>query len=92
MPSRFETRLREGPPIVADGGMGALISAAVPRLRCPEEANVRAPESVVSVHVGYIRAGAELIRSNSSSRKLDESFGLFAPNVFVSISSAPARM
>jgi methionine synthase I (cobalamin-dependent)/5,10-methylenetetrahydrofolate reductase len=63
--SRFEERLRSGPPIVADGGMGALISAAVPRLRCPEEANLRAPESVVSVHVGYIRAGAELIETNT---------------------------
>ena len=63
--SRFEERLRAGPPIVADGGMGALISAAVPRLRCPEEANLRAPESVVSVHVGYIRAGAELIETNT---------------------------
>ena len=41
--SRFLERLRSGPPIVADGGMGALISAAVPRLRCPEEANLRAP-------------------------------------------------
>ena len=51
MSSRFEERLRSGPPIVADGGMGALISGAVPRLRCPEEANLRAPESVVALHV-----------------------------------------
>ena len=33
-----------------------------------------------------------LIRSNSSSRKCPASLGRFAPNVFVSISSAPARM
>ena len=46
--SRFLDRLRTGPPLVADGGMGALISAAVPRLRCPEEANLRAPDAVVS--------------------------------------------
>ena len=52
--NRFVERLRTGPPVVADGGMGALISAAVPRLRCPEEANLRSPESVISVHVGYI--------------------------------------
>jgi len=38
------------------------------------------------------RTPAELMRSNSSSRKLAASFGRFAPNVFVSISSAPARM
>src|SRR5438067_11295891 len=63
--SRFLERLAGGPPIVADGGMGAVIASAVPRLRCPEEANLRAPESVVDVHLGYIRAGAELIETNS---------------------------
>ena len=45
--------------------MGALLAAAVPGLRCPEEANVRAPESVVAVHASYIRAGAELIETNT---------------------------
>ena len=52
MSGRFETRLREGPPIVADGGMGALLSSAVPGLRTPEEANLRAPEGVLEVHLG----------------------------------------
>jgi homocysteine S-methyltransferase len=65
MPGRFETRLREGPPIVADGGMGALLTAAVPRLRSTEEANIRAPEAVVSLHVSFINAGAELIETNT---------------------------
>ena len=32
MASRFETRLHEGPPVVGDGGMGALLTSAVPRL------------------------------------------------------------
>jgi homocysteine S-methyltransferase len=63
----FETRLHEGPPIVADGGMGSLLTAAVPRLRSPEEANLRAPEAVVSLHVGFINAGAELIETNTFS-------------------------
>src|SRR5579872_516178 len=62
--TRFLERLGAGPPIVADGGMGALLASAVPRLRCPEEANLRAPEAVVDVHLGYIRAGAELIETN----------------------------
>src|SRR6201996_9513274 len=65
MPGAFETRLRGGPPIVADGGMGSLLTAAVPRLRTPEEANLRAPEAVVSLHVSLINAGAELSETNT---------------------------
>ena len=75
--SRFVERLRTGPPIVADGGMGALISSAVPRLRCPEEANLRAPDAVVSLHVSFINAGAELIETNTfgaNRRKLAQHF------------------
>lgn len=77
MSARLLERLRNGPPIVADGGMGALITAAVPRLRCPEEANLRAPQAVVSLHVGFINAGAELIETNSfgaNRRKLAQHF------------------
>jgi methionine synthase / methylenetetrahydrofolate reductase(NADPH) len=75
--SRFLERLQQGPLVVADGGMGALISAAVPRLRCPEEANLRAPEAVVSLHVSFINAGADLIETNSfgaNRRKLAAHF------------------
>jgi methionine synthase I (cobalamin-dependent)/5,10-methylenetetrahydrofolate reductase len=61
----FLDRLLAGPPIVADGGMGSLVSAAAPRLRCPEEANLRAPDTVVSVHLSFINAGAELIETNT---------------------------
>src|SRR5262245_3891801 len=77
MAARFLTRLAAGPPIVADGGMGVLVSSAVPRLRCPEEANLRAPESVLSLHLGFIRAGAELIETNTfgaNRRKLRERY------------------
>jgi homocysteine S-methyltransferase len=75
--NRFLERLRQGPAIVGDGGMGALLSAAVPRLRCPEEANLRAPEAVVSLHVSFINAGAELIETNTfgaNRRKLAHQF------------------
>jgi homocysteine S-methyltransferase len=75
--SRFLERIRSGRPIVADGGMGALLSAAVPRLRCPEEANLRAPEAVVSLHAGFVQAGAELIETNTfgaNRRKLARHF------------------
>src|SRR5215467_104659 len=65
MAQGFVERLREGPPLVGDGGMGVLVSAAVPGMRCPEEANLRAPESVISLHLGFIRAGADLIETNT---------------------------
>src|SRR5213080_3120595 len=74
---RFLERLQHGPAIVADGGMGALLAAAVPRLRTPEEANLRAPEAVVSLHVSFINAGAELIETNTfgaNRRKLAHHF------------------
>jgi methionine synthase / methylenetetrahydrofolate reductase(NADPH) len=75
--NRFLDRLEHGPAIIADGGMGALLSAAVPRLRCPEEANIRAPQAVVSLHVSFINAGAELIETNTfgaNRRKLAHHF------------------
>src|SRR5712691_4561354 len=75
--NRFLERLEHGPAIVADGGMGALLSSAVPRLRCPEEANLRAPEAVVSLHVSFVNAGAELIETNTfgaNRRKLAHHF------------------
>ena len=65
MAKSFLERLRSGPPVCGDGGMGALISSVVPRLRCPEEAHVRAPGSVLELHLGFIRAGAELIETNT---------------------------
>src|SRR6266536_1291222 len=65
MNSRFEQRLATGPVVVGDGGMGVLVTSAVPRLRTPEEANLRAPESVVTLHTSFIRAGADLIETNT---------------------------
>jgi len=75
--NRFLERLESGPAIVGDGGMGALLSAAVPRLRSPEEANLRAPDAVVSLHVSFINAGADLIETNTfgaNRRKLSHHF------------------
>src|SRR5262245_26832780 len=57
--------------------MGALVSSAVARLRCPEEANIRAPESVLSLHLGFIRAGSDIIETNTfgaNRRKLSEHY------------------
>ena len=77
MATAFDKRLQNGPIVVADGGMGTLISGAVPRLRCPEEANLRSPETVVSLHVSFIKAGADLIETNTfgaNRRKLAAHF------------------
>jgi homocysteine S-methyltransferase len=62
--SRAEERLAEG-VVVADGGTGALVAGRVPRLRCPEEANLRDPETVLATHLDFIRAGAELVEANT---------------------------
>ena len=75
--SRFLERLESGRPVVADGGTGALLAARVPRLRIPEEANLKAPEAVVATHQSFIRAGAELIEANTfgaNRRKLAAHF------------------
>jgi homocysteine S-methyltransferase len=72
--------------------MGALIAGAVPRLRCPEEANLRAPESVVAVHASYIRAGAELIETNTFGANRRRLAGTFLEHELEAINSAAVRL
>jgi methionine synthase / methylenetetrahydrofolate reductase (NADH) len=91
-PTRFLSRLHAGPAIVADGGMGALISAAVPRLRCPEEANLRAPDAVVSLHVSFINAGAELIETNTFGANRRKLAGRFLEDDFERINSTAVKL
>src|ERR671914_694731 len=92
MSRRFLERLEYGPVIVGDGGMGALITSAVPRLRCPEEANVRAPEAVVSLHVGYIRAGADLIETNTFGANRRKLATHYLEDEFEAINSTAVRL
>jgi homocysteine S-methyltransferase len=92
MASRFSTRLAEGPPLVADGGMGVLVSAAVPGLRCPEEANLRAPEAVVAVHVSFINAGADLIETNSFGANRHKLAQNFLEDEFERINSTAVKL
>src|SRR6478752_795098 len=69
-------------PLVSDGGMGSLLQTAVVRARCAEEANLIAPEQVVALHVAFIRAGADIILTNTyganpvklAAHKLDDRF------------------
>jgi methionine synthase I (cobalamin-dependent)/5,10-methylenetetrahydrofolate reductase len=90
--NRFLERLRSGPAIVADGGMGALISAAVPRLRCPEEGNLRAPDAVVSLHVSFINAGAELIETNTFGANRRKLAARFLEDDFERINSTAVKL
>jgi methionine synthase / methylenetetrahydrofolate reductase (NADH) len=72
--------------------MGALISAAVPRLRCPEEANLRAPEAVVSLHVGFINAGAELIETNTFGANRRKLAGHFLEDELERVNSSAVKL
>ncbi|RME38824.1 MAG: methionine synthase [Thermoflexia bacterium] len=58
----FLTRLRNGPPIVADGAMGTMLQAAGLPPGVPGERWVlERPGAVLAVHRAYVEAGAELI-------------------------------
>src|SRR6201996_4220372 len=92
MPGAFETRLRGGPPIVADGGMGSLLTAAVPRLRTPEEANLRAPEAVVALHVSFINAGADVIETNTFAANRRKLAAHFLEDDLEAINSAGVKL
>jgi homocysteine S-methyltransferase len=92
VPAEFETRLRTGPPLVADGGMGVLLQAAVAGLRCPEEANLKAPESVVSLHLGFIRAGADVIETNSFGANRRKLRAHFLENELGAINDAAVKL
>ncbi|MDQ2910897.1 MAG: homocysteine S-methyltransferase family protein, partial [Actinomycetota bacterium] len=92
MSSRFQERLTSGPIVVGDGGMGVLISSAVPRLRCPEEANLRSPESVVTLHTSFIRAGADLIETNTFGANRRKLAQLYLEDEFERINSAGVKL
>src|SRR5437667_10278815 len=92
MNSRFEQRLATGPVVVGDGGMGVLITSAVPRLRCPEEANLRSPESVVTLHTSFIRAGADLIETNTFGANRRKLAQLYLDEELERINSAGVKL
>ncbi len=54
-----------GKVLVGDGGMGSLLATRLPRLLFPEEANLEAREVVLAAHVEFIRAGADVIQTNT---------------------------
>src|SRR6187399_1269330 len=61
----LRARLAAG-PVVADGAMGTMLYAKGVYLhRCYDEVNLTAPEMVEAIHLEYLRAGAEVIETNS---------------------------
>ncbi|HET7275792.1 MAG TPA: bifunctional homocysteine S-methyltransferase/methylenetetrahydrofolate reductase [Longimicrobiaceae bacterium] len=62
----FRDLLADSRPHVFDGAMGTMLySRGVYINRCYDELNLRDPDLVREVHRGYIRAGAEIIETNS---------------------------
>ncbi len=58
--------LLRGGPIVADGAMGtSLMDRGVPGAACFDELNVDDPDLVLSVHRGFVDAGATFVTANT---------------------------
>src|SRR5436189_3873452 len=92
MASRFHERLAAGQPIVADGGTGVLLLSSVQRLRCPEEACLRAADTVTALHVSFIQAGAELIETNTFGANRQKLAGHFLEDDFERINSQAVKL
>jgi methionine synthase I (cobalamin-dependent) len=66
MRTTLQDLLAQEGPIVADGGMGTMLfSMGLERGESPELWNVERPEAVRSIHRGYIKAGAQIILTNT---------------------------
>lgn len=65
MASPFLDRLRSG-PLLCDGAMGTLLySRGISFERCFDELNISNPALVQEIHCDYIRAGADIIETNT---------------------------
>src|SRR6185436_11320563 len=64
----FLERLRQGKPLLADGAMGTMLHGrGLPMDACFDELNLSRPELISGIHSDYVRAGAELIETNTFS-------------------------
>jgi homocysteine S-methyltransferase len=56
----------ENRPMVCDGAMGTMLYAkGIPLTCCFEELNLSSPQLVKEVHLGYVKAGAEILETNT---------------------------
>ena len=92
-PTRFHELLTDDRPHLFDGGMGTMLySRGVFINKCYDELNVSKPELVRAVHEDYVKAGAELLETNTfgaNAMKL-EKHGL--EQRVVEINEAAARL
>src|SRR5688572_24817378 len=62
----FRDLLNDGRPHLFDGAMGTMLySKGVYINRCYDELNLREPDLVRDIHREYLRAGAEILETNS---------------------------
>ncbi len=62
----FLQRLRQDPPLLADGAMGTTLHAhGVPIDACFDELNLTRPDLVLRIHRDFVQAGAELLETNT---------------------------
>ena len=65
MPQNFIERLKQS-PVLCDGAMGTLLYAkGIFINRCYDELNLSQPELIRGVHHDYLKAGAEIIETNT---------------------------
>jgi methionine synthase I (cobalamin-dependent) len=90
---RFEDLLTDNRPHVFDGAMGTMLySKGVFINRCYDELNVKEPDLVREIHRQYVKAGAELLETNSfgaNEIKLAE-YGL--EHEVIALNAAAARL
>ena len=66
-------------PVVCDGAMGTMLySKGIPLNRCYDELNAAMPQLVKEVHLAYVKAGAEVLETNTfgANKFRLEKFGL----------------
>lgn len=62
--------------ILTDGAMGTYYGEKFQRIgKSPELSNIKEPERILEIHREYLKAGAQLIRTNTFSSNLDTLFG-----------------
>jgi homocysteine S-methyltransferase len=56
----------ESRPMVCDGAMGTMLYAkGIPLTRCYDELNLSSPQLVKEIHLAYVKAGAEILETNT---------------------------